>query len=138
MKKHKLFTELSFDFGLIGISCHEKSYKLVWAINNNTGLNLVEDANIEIVEKGAKESTFFPRFSFENENGVFYNLVSNKTENGFLIPELSNFDYFMQLTGNTTSEIRDSLIKEFRNVDIIMASLKIDPKCLRNKDRFLY
>jgi hypothetical protein len=138
MKKHKLYAEINYDFGLIGISSHEKPYKLAWAINQNLGLNLTLTDELSIEEKGIEEPLLFSRYYFIDENELEYNLISNKSENGFLIPDLNNFDFFMQLTGNSSSEIRDKIIKEFRNIDIIMAALKLDPMCLRKRDRFIY
>jgi hypothetical protein len=39
-KKHTLSFELEFDFEVIGISCHQKDFKLCWSINETTGWEL--------------------------------------------------------------------------------------------------
>lgn len=138
MKKHKLYTEISYDFGLIGISSHEKPYKLAWAINQKLGIELTLAKELEIEEKVKEEKMFFARYNFIDENDLDYNLLSNKAENGFLIPDLKNFDFFMQLSGNVSSDIRDKIIKEIRNIDIVNAAMKLDPNCLSKKDRLIF
>jgi hypothetical protein len=138
MKKHKLYTEISYDFGLVGISSHEKPYKLAWAINQKLGLDLKLMGDLEIKEKAKSTVLAFARYCFLDEQEVEYNLLSNKSENGFLIPDLNNFDFFLQLSGNSSSEIRDKIIKELRRIDIVNAAMKLDPNCLRKKDRFIY
>lgn len=138
MKKHKLYTEISYDFGLIGISSHEKPYKLAWAINEKMGIDLTLMKDLEIKEKGVEEKLTFARYNYVDENELEINLLSNKSENGFLIPDLKNFDFFMQLSGNSSSEIRDKILKELKSIDFVNAALKLDPNCLAKKDRFIY
>ena len=38
--KHFLENDFEYTFQLIGISCHEKDYRLCWAINQKLALNL--------------------------------------------------------------------------------------------------
>lgn len=138
MKKHKLYAEISYDFGLIGISSHEKPYKLAWAINEKLGFDFKLMKDLEIEEKGFEEKLSFARYNYIDDNELEYNLLSNKSGNGFLIPDLNNFDFFMQLSGNTSGEIRDDLIKGLKSISIVNTAMKLDPNCLRKKDRFIY
>ena len=49
--KHSLDDEVEYDLVLIGISCHEKDYRLCWGINSVVDFNL---------ERADKELQSFP------------------------------------------------------------------------------
>ena len=47
--KYYLEDAYEYDFLLIGISCHEKDYRLSWALNQNLSLQLIkEKEDIEV------------------------------------------------------------------------------------------
>ena len=58
MKKHLLEIEYDYDFVLIGISSHEKDYRVCWALNNKLGLELVKTEPFEIKDKKMSLPTF--------------------------------------------------------------------------------
>jgi hypothetical protein len=44
--KHLLVEEYEYDFSLLGICCHEKDYRLCWAVNSTLDLNLTKSGKI--------------------------------------------------------------------------------------------
>ena len=76
--KHLLEEKYEFDFNLLGICCHEKDYRLCWAVNSTLRLNLsktkddiefvlqtIMNANIPfrcqlLCRASGKPSTWFP------------------------------------------------------------------------------
>jgi len=57
--KHTLKIEYDFDFVLIGISSHEKDYRICWALNNVLGLDLTKKNSLEIKSKNKQHLLFF-------------------------------------------------------------------------------
>ena len=48
--KHLLEEEYEYDFKLLGICCHEKDYRLCWAVNSTLDLNLSKsNKGIELI-----------------------------------------------------------------------------------------
>ena len=54
--KYTLEEEYEYDFRLIGISCHEKDYRICWGLNNRLHLSLAkEEVEIEVMVKKTNE-----------------------------------------------------------------------------------
>jgi hypothetical protein len=94
--KYSLDDEVEYDFKLIGISCHEKDYRLCW------GINSVMDFTLERTEKELQTfpskknpqvstHTLFSAFDEDSENE--FHLIVNRTSMGYLIPEKPQADY---------------------------------------------
>ena len=87
--KHLLVEEYEYDFSLLGICCHEKDYRLCWAVNSTLDLNLTKSGkDIELIfNKKSKPNANFPIFSYINDvNSNEYYLIGNKCERSWLIP----------------------------------------------------
>ena len=98
--KHLLDEEYEYDFSLLGICCHEKDYRLCWAVNSSLDLNLSKSGkDIELIfNKKSKPDASFPMFSYiNNVNSNEYYLIGNKCERNWLIPEKSHIDFFLMV-----------------------------------------
>ena len=73
----------------------------------------------------------------EDESLLVYYLLSNRCENGFLIEELKNIDYFIQVHGDFPSSDQDRFINDLNKLDAIVASFPIDPLKLKSRNRLL-
>jgi hypothetical protein len=83
------------DFFVLAINSHTKGYKLCWELNNKLNLNFIKNKYHILEEKIKLE---FSRFTSENtELEVQYDLVSNYSKNGYLIPKFKNIDYFLKI-----------------------------------------
>lgn len=123
-----------FDFQLIGLASHENDYRLSWAINSNLHFNLIQTKPHQITPKNAIEPASFNVFEFEDEdNYLKYLLISNRSENGFLIPEFKNIDYFLELQGEISEEEIQSFKQKLNSIDIIQTSIVIDIQSLKSK-----
>lgn len=57
--KHFLENDFEFEFQLIGISCHEKDYRICWALNQALGVELTKtETDLELVLKKRKKNFF--------------------------------------------------------------------------------
>jgi hypothetical protein len=126
-KIHKLIVEFENDFKLVGIASHENDYRLSWAINKALGLELVKIDDLEIDHPKHKINITFSRYHYFDENGEMdYNLISNKSENGFLIPKIKNIDFIMKISGDPDDSNIQKVMTVLKKIDIIITAFLID------------
>lgn len=163
MGKHTLEIEYDFDFLLIGISSHEKDYRICWALNNKLGLNLVKQESFEIKDRKQSAPSFFSFFTEVNEElfreySVIANFSENKklaiaennlfsmdesgiadhSENNLLIPEQKQLNYFFILRGEVEEEEIAAIMKQIKAIDVVLTAVRIDPKTLRSKQNLIF
>lgn len=130
----KLHVGKEINFRLIGISSHENDYRLVWAINNQLAVNFIREQNLVIHRSRLNADLEFSRFIYSDEDKILtYYLISNRCPDGFLLPEMTNIDYILQITGELDAKYLDRILKAYRKVDIISAIFEIDLKQLKSK-----
>ena len=121
-------------YRLLGISSHENDYRLSWAINKALGSNFRKAQNLVSV-KGNKnsEKLEFSLFQFVNEDEVLkMNLISNRCPDGFLVRELKNIDFFLQIFGDDTKTLIDSILTSIKSVDIVLAVFNIPTEIIKS------
>lgn len=158
MAKHTLEIEFDYDFVLIGISSHEKDYRLCWTINNALNLQLTKQESLEI--KGKKQTTpsFFSFFLFEKQDdfidyAIIANLSESKTveqttstlfdaldesDNEYLIPEQKQMNYFFLIRGEIENEEVNEIIKQIKEIENVQTAVRIDVKSLRSKQNLIF
>lgn len=126
MTKHTLDFEIEYDFILIGINCHQKDYKICWALNQTLGIKMErQEGHVLQSEKGLTESNF-SNFKFEDEdNKNTFHLFKNKSANGVLIPEQKFIDYLLKIDHDETFEI-DDLVNTIKSIDFVLTAYQLD------------
>ena len=78
------------EFSVLAINSHAKGYKLCWNINNFMHMNFekIEDQTIE------NEMTF-SRYKYSTDENIEYNIVTNRSKKGYLIPDQKSVNYFL-------------------------------------------
>jgi len=124
----KLKVDHDFRFRLIGISCHENDYRLVWAINNLLGMQFVRTGNLLMHHAKLNLDLEFSLYSYQDDDRYLtYHLISNRCPDGFLFPEIKNLDFLIQITGELTDGEQKSVIKNLKSVEIISAAFLLHP-----------
>ena len=137
-KAHKLTVKPDYRFLLIGISSHENDYHLCWAINQQMKLEMQKTDDMVSYNPKLEENQSFSMFRSEDEETlVTYYLLSNRCDNGFLIEELRNIDFFLQVHGEVTKTFVDQILKNLNEIKVIITSFQIEPESLKSKDRLL-
>jgi hypothetical protein len=158
LAKHTLEIEFDYDFVLIGISSHEKDYRLCWTINNTLNLQLTKQESLEI--KGKKQTTpsFFSFFLFEKQDdfidyAIIANLSESKTveqttstlfdaldesDNEYLIPEQKQMNYFFLIRGEIENEEVNEIIQQIKEIENVQTAVRIDVKSLRSKQNLIF
>lgn len=135
----KLKVEENIHNKLIGISSHENDYRLVWAVNNQLNIQFVRIDNLIIHNQKLKTDLEFSRFAFDDENRYLkYELISNRCPDGFLFPEIKNFDFLVQITGEIKDDELKELVKKLKAVEIISAVFVLQTAKLKGISQILH
>ena len=162
MGKHTLTIEYDYDFVLIGISSYEKDYRICWALNRVLGLGLTKKDSLEIKSKKQDTPSFFSLFNYENEEEfIEYSVIANlsehkqfvskehslfdkvaqeseETENGILIPEHKQMNYFIVIRGEMDNDKIEETVKKIKEIDIVLTAMRIDAKELKSKKNLIF
>lgn len=126
-KIHKLAIEIESDYSLIGIASHENDYRLSWAINKSLGLDLKKKEDLTLDHPKNKILINYSLFIFDDENNyITYNLISNKSEKGFLIPEMKNIDFVLRVSGSPDQNLLNDLLFKLKKIDIVITAFQIN------------
>ena len=139
MARYLLEEDISFNFHLIGISSHYHDYRVCWAINKLLSFNLERSENeILIQEKKGEAVMSFPAFIFLcPESEILFELISNRNEDGYLIPEMKQADYFLKFDDFYDESVFE-LIQKLRGIAMINMAFQVDPENLRSKYNLIY
>ena len=135
MAFHTLEIEEEYDFEIIGVSSHEKDYRLAWSLNKTLGWRLVriEDAVVE----GKRSTTHHARFRWTHPvDQTVFTLIDNKTPDGTFMPELIQFDYLLKIEQPSESVMK-KLQSGLRNTDFVLAFQRQEVDKLKHKDILL-
>ncbi len=162
MGKHTLKIEYDYDFVLIGISSHEKDYRICWALNKTLEIDLTKNESLEIKSKKQSTPSFFSLFKYEyTEEFIEYFVISNlsenklvtskdntlfgkgvkeseSTENGILIPEHKQMNCFFVIRGEIDGSKTEEMIRKIKEIDIVLTAVAIDVKGLKSKTNLIF
>lgn len=139
MKKHLLEIEYDYDFVLIGISSHEKDYRICWALNNKLDLELIKTDALEIKDKKQEEASSFSLFICERPDEFMeYLIIANRSEKGLLIPEQKQMDYFFVIKGEIEEEKIQEMINKIKEINFVLTAVRIDPSLLKSKQNLIF
>ncbi|MBN2350593.1 MAG: IPExxxVDY family protein [Bacteroidales bacterium] len=135
-KSHKLDYNNDFDFGLIGIVTAENDYRCSWIINQNLKTNFMRSDNLVVLGNKNSEKQEFSLYTFEDEEKILkLVLIANRCENGYLLPELKNIDFLLQIYGEMPENYISSIISDLRNTPSINAVFLLEPGKLKSAGR---
>ena len=128
----KLKVDDQIRYKLLGISCHENDYRLVWAINSQLNMQFVRIDNLVVHHQKLMSDLEFSRFAFPDEGRYLtYELISNRCPDGFLFPEIKNFDFLIKITGEIASSELQDFSRKMKAIDIVSAVFILQPGKLR-------
>lgn len=136
MPVYTLDIEDDYSFDLIGISSHVHDYRLAWALNKHMGWMLGRQNDIAV--KTVKNLSFHALFEYDHEQEMsLIALLSNKSENGFLLPELQQFDYLLKIE-NLQHELNDAFYKQLRKTSFIQTVMVVDASKIKSRHNLIY
>ena len=140
MNKVLLKSDFDFDFILLAISCSLKDYRLCHFINKYSGLSL---------QKSKDHEAFIPLYNticrFSNYTCVSeeveteYYFLSNRAEDdGLLIPEMKNTDYFLIIKNFIDEEDLTHLLDSINAIPEVVVATEIDPVRLKSRENLIF
>ena len=138
--KHSLEEKYEFDFNLFGICCHERDYRLCWAVNSTLKLNLSKSKNdIELIlNSNSRPNAKFPVFSFTNSvSSDEYYLIKNKCHSTWLIPEKSHFD-FLLLIKSDEKKSYNFFLNKLNTIPFILKANYVIVEELKSKENLIF
>lgn len=133
-KKHKLFVEEEelLPDAVLRIQSHARDYKLVWAINNGTILQFIKHEGIISQLSNAQHSRYM------NDNDlVIADLIKNKSDANYFVPEEKHVDYFLVLQEVEEEEVQN-LIKVLNTIKEILLVNRIDLSNFKSQVNFYF
>ncbi len=139
MAEKKITNELSTDYELVGIATSLKEYKLCYHLNLllNCDFKKLTDLIFEPTDRTRKIQ--FSVFKGCDEQGKNQFIVfSNKNLNEVLLPEISNFDFVLQIHGRFEPEELKALVDGIREFPQVIMTAGIPLKKIKSKERLVY
>ena len=136
MAKFKLDLEPDPEVFLIAISSHVNDYRLCWSLNNGLGLQLARRKD-DIEDAGPEGVAYFCVFDQpETEAGPSWSLVANHAQDGVLVPEQRQADYFLVM-GTDTAQVPEEVLETVRKTQFVLAAYILEANTLKSAHKFL-
>lgn len=133
--KTRFVLECSDELGFVvlGLNSHVKNYKLCWSINKELQLNLEKkkDHNVQ-------DDLWFARFNYTCPDGIEYNLLSNRSKKGYLLPSHKSVNYFMVIKNDYWQQDKDIFMEKLRAIENILLVFELDTSLIKNINRFVF
>jgi|688.fasta_scaffold826564_1 hypothetical protein len=137
MKKKIRKLETEYNFQLIGISCAEEDYKLCWLFNRALEFDFerIDELEIMLPDKQLE----FAVFEYQDQEAeVTYHLIANRNQQGILVAEERQSDYFLKISGDFFSPDLPELVSSIRQIPNVMAAYPLVPKKIKSIDNLLF
>jgi hypothetical protein len=134
----KISEEDKFDFILIGIICGHRDYRLSMALNKKLEINLSKQDDYSVFNNKRMEDQVFSFYEYINEEEDRYNLISNKSQKGFLLPEQNQIDYLFIFQQVRMRPDEQALISTLKEIPIILGAYKLDATKLKSRENLVF
>lgn len=127
-----------FDFILIGIICEKKDYRISMELNKKLEINLSKEDEYSVFNSKRMEDKTFSFYEYTTEDDDRFNLISNKSQKGFLLPELNQIDYLfvVRLLRMTLEE--NDILNAIKEIPIILGAYKLDATQLKSGENLVF
>ena len=141
MKNFTLDVEYDYDFKVFGLVSSSKEYKLAWNISRflSLRLKLQPDLVYDFINKGR---LVISHYLYQTEHSTF-RLLRNKSwvlgtlKKPFLLPEIKDYDYIVQISGALADEYLELVQEKLRTLETVQYIKEFDPESFRYKDNLL-
>ena len=141
MKKNKLVVHQDYSFILLGIVSSIKEYSLAWHLNQSGVFHFVKAADLHVDFNNDSEM-IISNYICKSEHHA-YTLLRNRLiissfESHLLLPELSQFDYFLKLESKIDHFDLEMLVNNLRVIDKIDYLARLDINKVKSKENVLH
>ena len=132
MKSHYILEcKPEFEFVVLAINSHSKGYKLCWNLNDTFGLSF------EMTDPhSVSENLLFTKYSTLNNEGFMFNLITNRSKKGYLIPSQKSVNYFLLVYFDDWRVKKKEFLYKLRKISSILLVFELDLDKIKKGDRF--
>ena len=124
------------DFFVLAINSHIKGYKLCWELNKKLNLNFIKNKYHKLEEKTQLE---FSRFTTKNTDlELQYDLISNYSKKGYLLPKHKNIDYFLKIQNPFWEKEKKDFIEKMQQIPEILLIFEFDLNRINSLTPFIF
>lgn len=134
----RISEEDKFDFLLIGIVCSHRDYRLCMELNRKLNINLSKHDEYAVFNNKRMEDQSFSFYEFISEEEDRYNVISNKSQKGLLIPEQNQIDFLLIIRMNPMRIEEQELIDTLKEIPIILGAYKLDTVKLKSRENLVF
>lgn len=139
MAEKKISNDLTTDYQLVGIATSLKEYKLCYHLNQLLlcDFKKLKDLIFEPTDRTRKIQFSVFTGCDEGDKNQFV-VFSNKNLNEVLLPEISNFDYVLQIHGKYEEEELKNILAGIKQFPEVIMTAEIPLKKIKSKERLVY
>jgi hypothetical protein len=135
----RITNDLDNDYRLVGIATALKEYKLCYHLNLLLNCDFRKLKDLVFAPKDRSRGTIFSVFKAGDDMAKNQFIVfANKNLGEYLLHEVSNFDYVIQVLGKYEDQEMAGLIEAVRAFPEVMMVTEIPLKRIRSKERLVY
>lgn len=138
MAEKKITNDPDTDYRLVGIASALKEYKVCHHLNQLVGCDFRKLPALVFEPKDRTRKTEFSVFKAEDADRNIYVVFTNKNMGEYLLPEISNFDYLVQIRGKFTEDDIQRLMEGIRRFPEVVMCLEVPLKKIKSKERLSY
>ncbi|HOW24219.1 MAG TPA: IPExxxVDY family protein [Bacteroidales bacterium] len=138
-KKHNLEIPREHEWPVfVGIACRSRDYQLCFHINKKLDLHLKKLPDFTILLPGKTETSCYSLYRHQDlSRRLDYLLLSNHHPDSKLMPEFKQTDYFLLVSGETTANETEHLIRMLRDVPGVLLAYYLDLSKSKHLDLIL-
>ena len=138
MADKKITNEPDTNYRLVGIASALKEYQVCHHLNQLLGCDFRKLEALVFEPKDRSRKIQFSVFKAEDADKNTFVVFSNKNMGEYLLPEISNFDYLVQIRGKFTEDGMQSLMEGIRKFPEVVMCLEVPLKKIKSKERLSY
>jgi hypothetical protein len=139
MPEKRIKNELAADYILIGIASSLREYKLCHHLNLLLSCDFRKLKNLIFETSERSRNVQFSVFKAGQEGDLNTFIVfANKSLGEVLLPEVSNFDFIIQINGSYDNQKAENLIEGINQFPEVVMTAQVPLKKIKSKDRLVY
>lgn len=100
-------------------------------------MSFIRSADLQLGDDNTEEIFFSTFYCFLEEGEIELHLLANKGDNGFLIPEKKEVDYFLKINKLPRGE-EQRIVQTLKNLPGIQAVISLNPESLKSKINLVF
>jgi hypothetical protein len=108
------------------------------SINKKLELNLSKQDEFTVFNNKRMEDQSFSFYEYINEEEDRYNLISNKSLKGFLIPEQNQIDFLFIMRLIRMRQDEQEVLMALKEIPIILGAYKLDAVKLKSRENLVF